>query len=363
MVPFGWWRAARELLQLNSSHLTVFYNSDCPLCNRTVIILEHFDGFRALSFKALQTHARDHRALDGIPEQELLRDLYALDGNGRLYAGLDTYVQVFLAMRYTALLGLLIKTPGLYGMGQRVYRRIADNRTRISCDASCLPVREARGPEDELLGRFYRADPIAPRREAQRIAKLLILVFSLQFNSTVHYAVLDRIGWGVGSPAALVGRLSGALVLISTAFLGIVPHWLYVHDHFDGYNHLFAFTYRSANGDEKWLPFVNRQGRLIAPNWGRVQSMWANVAVRGNIDPRRFYKFTTKVTAYWGTRVGLNLDDAEITIKMKEIVMPTRWEPDLRKRNLSGPWQDIGRVVWKRRLARIEIPDVDLGSL
>lgn len=359
MVPFGCWRGLRARLQRSGPGLTIYYERECRRCYRTVIALGHFDVFRALAFQSREARPSASR---GLPGQEQLGQLHARDRDGRSYAGLDVYLQALRAMGYTAFLARLMTLPGLYATGARLYRRTVARRARMDGEDSHMPLPPDAGPAGEVLGRFYRRDPTRSRREARRIAKLLLLVLLLQLNSTIHYGLLHRLGW---APAgwALAGGLSDALVLMSTAFLGIVPHWLYVHDHFDGYNHIFAFSYRDADGRERWLPFVNEQGRLVAPNWGRVQSMWANVAVRGNIDERRFYKFTAKVTAFWGTKLGLDLDDAEITVKMKEIAVPTRWEPDLRQRNMSGPWRDIGRVVWKKRLARIEIPEVDLGSL
>ncbi|MFM8330952.1 MAG: HTTM domain-containing protein, partial [Candidatus Methylumidiphilus sp.] len=66
LAPFSWWRA----LRFRSPRLTVYYDGLCPLCNRTAIILGHFDGCGALAFKDLQTHAKDCRALDAIPEAE-----------------------------------------------------------------------------------------------------------------------------------------------------------------------------------------------------------------------------------------------------------------------------------------------------
>jgi len=52
--------------------------------------------------------------------------------------------------------------------------------------------------------------------------------------------------------------------MVSQTFFGITPHALYLHDHFAGYDHILAITYTDQNGNERWLPFVNEQGRLLA---------------------------------------------------------------------------------------------------
>ena len=59
-----------------------------------MIILSHFDILGAIAFKDLQNHAKDCRALDSIPEGELLTDLYAMDRQGTLFAGIDTYTRI-----------------------------------------------------------------------------------------------------------------------------------------------------------------------------------------------------------------------------------------------------------------------------
>jgi hypothetical protein len=46
---------------------------------------------------------------------------------------------------------------------------------------------------------------------------------------------------------------------------------------------------------------------MLAPNWGRVHSMWANIAVTPNIDSVRLQKFIMKITAFYGYQLGLDL--------------------------------------------------------
>lgn len=151
--------------------------------------------------------------------------------------------------------------------------------------------------------------------------------------------------------------MSNAVLLFSNSLLGITPHALYLHDHFEGYDHILAITYLDEQGQEHWLPFINSQGRMLAPNWGRVHSMWANIAVTPNIDEFRLKKFLMKITAFWGVKQGLVLDDTVFLIKMKLIKAPSVWEADLRNHNLSGDWSTIGQVKWRGKEALIHIPE------
>src|SRR5699024_5391071 len=85
MIHFSWCRKLKEILQLKAPALTVLYDQQCPLCDRTVIIVEHFDCFKAIDFKGLQTYARQYHEVGHLSDDQLLKDLYAIDRNGRLY--------------------------------------------------------------------------------------------------------------------------------------------------------------------------------------------------------------------------------------------------------------------------------------
>ena len=342
MVPFSCWKA----LRLKAATLTVYYDGLCPLCNRTVIILSHFDVFGAVAFKDLQAHAKDCRALDAIPEAELLTDLYAVDRQGTLYAGVDTYTRILSAMIYPAPVAWIVRFPGINQLAKFIYRHIADNRTRLVCDVSCAapPLR----PEDNPLTKLYEDFVGNQRRLATRIAKFMVIVTLLQLNSTLQFGVFFRLNKGHATTelGQVLEGASNSILFLSHTFLGITPHALYMHDHFVGYNHLLAIAYPGQDGNEHFLPFVNAEGRIIAPNWGRVQCWWANIAVTPHIKRQRLNKALMQVTAFWGGKIGLDVRNTVFILKMKEVRVPMDWEPHLREYNLRQPWRDIGTIRW-----------------
>ena len=116
----------------------------------------------------------------------------------------------------------------------------------------------------------------------------------------------------------MLSEISNTALLITQTFTGITPHALYLHDHFEGYDHILAITYRTSLGEERWLPFVNSEGRLLAPNWGRVHSMWANIAVTPTINQARLRKMMMKVTAYYAKNLGLDLNRTVFVVKLKK---------------------------------------------
>ncbi|MCX7097458.1 MAG: DCC1-like thiol-disulfide oxidoreductase family protein [Methylococcales bacterium] len=358
LVPFSWWRAAASLLKAKHPTLTVFFDEQCPLCNRTVLTLNHFDIFSCIDFKGAQGHAAQHPALAAISPETLLQDLYAVDSGNRIYSGVDTYIQIFLKMRYLLPIGLILSLPGIHGIAEKKYRAIADSRIRIPCTTACLiPTKSQKNTLYQQVFENFAVQK--PKAFSRKLAKILIAIVVLQLNSTIHYGLFYRLDNPFkNSPlSAPIAEASNSLLMVSLTFLGITPHALYLHDHFAGYDRILAITYTDQNGNEQWLPFVNEQGRLLAPNWGRVHSMWANIAVTPTINNTRLKKFIMKVTAFWGPKTGLNLENAVFHIKMKRINAPSYWVYDQLHQNFSGPWIDIGTVKWSGHLISYDLPE------
>ena len=359
MVPFVWWRRLAGALTYSTPTLTVIYKSESPRAQRTALVWAHFDLCKGIKFVPSENLPPPQGTCDTTTNRW---DLVAVGPDSQTYEGFDVYVEMMLKMRYTALIGVLFRLPGVYQLARRFFLRRQSRQARSRLQGKG-PRLSTSGPANGDAGLFYQrsALPMGHRR----IYRLLVGVLILQINSTVHYGILDRldIDSQFKDIAVIPAAVSNSLIVFSHTFFGITPHGLYTSNHFDGYNHIFAFTYKDRDGQERWLPFVDEQGRLIPPNWGRVQSMWANIAVTGNIERPRLDKFVQKVTGFWGTKQGLDLSHCEFTLKMKEVFVPTQWEADLARKNLNQSWRDIGLISWTNGSMRMDIPDIDLGSL
>lgn len=358
MLPFCYYRKIATWLQAKQPTLQVFYDEQCPLCNRTVLILNHFDIFNRIDFKGVQHFANTCSALAAIDEKTLLTDLYAVDNNNKIYAGIDTYAHILIHIGYASLLGYVLKLPGIFQFANQRYRKIADTRQRVSCDLNCKTASIIIKPMlYEYL--FVTKDSRKLKKQIHILTKVLLTLFILQLNSSIHYGLLYRLNIDLKkSPITYsLASISNALILISQSFVGITPHALYLHDHFEGYHHLLAITYLNKEGTEQWLPFVNEQGRLVAPNWGRIHSMWANIAITPNINRHRLHKFIMKITAFWGIKSELELNNITFQIKLKKIQAPNFWVKDLLNNNLSGSWRTIGTAKWQQGIIQITAPD------
>ncbi len=359
LLPPSFYKFLADKLQASKPVLSVFYDGECPLCCRTVLIINHFDIFQRIEFHALQSNANQHETLKSIPQRQLLKDIYAVDQQNKLFSGVETYAQILIATPYLIVFGWLLKLPGIYQLAVMQYRKIADSRVRVACQEQCL-LEQKPFDESMVYDSFFAFNSIKDRnRFLNRMAKILLVIALLQLNSSIHYGLLYRFDVNIRSNilSATMTEVSNSIVQLSHAFLGITPHPLYLHDHFEGYHHLIAITYLDEKDEEKWLPFINSEGRMLAPNWGRVHSMWANIAVTPNIDNHRLNKFIMKITAFWGIKGGLILDETVFKVKLKKITVPFDWVEGLRGRNLSGSWETIGEVRWKGKDFMINLPE------
>lgn len=355
LVPFGGWRTFARWITVDSPGLRVFYDEGCPLCTLTVSVLQHLDIRHGVTFLGLQSGAGKAPELSEIQEERLLKDLYSVDKGGKVRCGIDTYIALLEHLGWSAPVGWLLRIPGIYHLARRRYRVIADQRARVICGDHCTPLAALDLMAEHPLSNLLKRDA-TDRQRAFRISKLLVLVLVLQLNSTVHYGILYR--WAGTRPSdpllAVIDQASDSLINLSHAFLGISPHALYLHDHFDHYNQIVALTYKAPSGEETWLPFINQEGRLLSPNWGRIQSMWANVAITSHMSLDRLEKFSKKITAFYAPRLGIPLNDARFIIKSKQVEVPTDWSYDLRHRNMATGWEDIGELQWHEGTARLE---------
>ncbi len=359
VAPFSWYKKIGSFLSAKSPALTVFYDEQCPLCCRTILIINHVDIFNCIDFKGAQSYASNYPAVNTIDQAILLTDLYAIDTNNTLYSGVDTYIHILLKMRYPAIIGYIIMLPGIYHLACKIYRNIADSRTRLDCSENCI-ISTDPTHSVSLYNQIFSPNSIkTEKRNILRLSKIIFIIFLLQLNSSLHYGIFYRLKLAIqpNPLTPLISGISNTFIHYSSAFIGITPHALYLHDHFEGYNHLIAITYTDAQGDEKWLPFVTPEGTLQSPNWGRVHSMWANIAVTPTINKHRLSKFIMKATAFWGINSGLDLNSTEFHIKLKKISSPTNWVPNLLKSNLSGTWATIGHASWTDKDIEILLPN------
>ncbi len=77
----------------------------------------------------------DPRALQaapGLTHEALLSVIHCVAPDGRVYRGARAFRHMLLRLPLLAPLGLLLWVPGLIGIAEAAYRRVARNRERLS---------------------------------------------------------------------------------------------------------------------------------------------------------------------------------------------------------------------------------------
>ena len=322
VVPPHWWHKIKNKISYKSALVTVYYQPSNLNQIRHIILLQHFDFFNAVQFKEDTNNRSDF--------------IYILNKYHQPCYGHYCYAKILFMMRYTIPISLVFSLPGI---GPFLFKKITYNKTpKILSYINATPA--------VFYDSLYSYYTHHPAQFIYKFSKILCLLVILQLNSTINYAFLYRLNLHENQNLTPITNASNIICVLSHTFLGITPHALYLHDHFKGYNRILAIQYLGHDNNYHWLPFVNDQGRMTAPNWGRVHSMWANRAVTPNIQEPNLNKALLKLTAFWGTKVGLSLDNAKFRILSKPINTPSEWEPDLRSNNLKGSWVVVGSVSW-----------------
>jgi len=111
--------------------LELLYDDRCNLCDRTVQAVTLLDVFGRVNLRPL---SKNKPLLDeiGLGMEQALTDLYGVDGQSRrLFRGYDLYVQLSRTLVLLWPLLPLLLLGRLLWIGPRIYRFIAERRTRL----------------------------------------------------------------------------------------------------------------------------------------------------------------------------------------------------------------------------------------
>ena len=352
MVPVYLWRRL-FYSTAGKEKLTFYYDAECPLCARTRIVVEHFDIQKRIEFKSVQYYAALNPALKDISEEALLNDIYSVDKNNKVYHGIDTYIQVFSKIFYLIPLSIILRLPGIYHIGQKVYGYVAKNRTTEHCtEDNCgyaPPPLPAKDTELKLLNNLTLYD-LKFSFVVIGLSTLIIFQCLVSYNSSVFLKLrqiskIERTMVGRG-----LAKITTSSASISRPFLGITSHDVFLDGHFEGYRHIIALSRIDEAGNEVFLPITRPSGQpgsyLIGPTW--CHWGWA-VLYRGE-DMKRLETGIRNFTAFYAVTKGIGLKQSEFIVKVKTIDEAKAWEYDFLKKQIAKPWKNIGTVSWNENV-------------
>ena len=121
---------------------TVLYDGGCPMCRRTVRVLRRLDWLRRLTFVDATDAGVRARVAPGLTEAEVLVEMYVVSEAGARVGGYAGYLWIARVVPLLWPLALVGPLPGVWHLGDAVYRYVAANRVRRGrcTDEVCAPV-------------------------------------------------------------------------------------------------------------------------------------------------------------------------------------------------------------------------------
>ena len=362
MVPIKYWKAVMNFIRFKDPKLTFFYDQQCPLCNRTKIIIEHLDVFNAIQFKGVQTYASDEIMLKNKSMDDLLDNIYSVSKDGKVYEGVDTYRQVFLKIPLLFILSILLFIPGFYHIGKYIYKLVAKNRFVDRCTEDNCGFKPSNFPVNNDSIKLTKT-LILKDLKITIISFGFICLILLQFNVITHSLVWNKMKTSIGLDEHSIlikyhNKVSYPIYNLSKVFFGITAHAIFVDSHFEEYNHTIAVLYRGKNKDI-WLPITNNDGSLGAWQIGPVWAKWGFRANAPKIDTIKLERSIRDFTSFWAHKNNISLDDAVFLIKVKKNDNLSGWEENALRNQLKQPWIEGGTVKWVNKKFIPNIMDIE----
>ena len=358
MVPTNWW--ARRRIQFKEPTLRFLYDAECPLCLRTRLTIQHFDCFGGVTFQSIQSQQGTESLLESFTEEELLSEVYGIGADGTIYKGLDTYIQAFNSMVYTAPLAWFLQMPGIKQIATKTYMTCAQNRTTATCDngsCSVLNNTQREGAEPRIFKNLTVRDV---QLQLVAIGVMLLVVMQLAVSFQAPYTHRLRKASGINPTA--VGKFLHSttkdIMRESKILFGITPHGVFMDWHFRNYNHVIAVVYEQPDGTEEWLPIIDENGQPGYYNYGFNWVKWTFRVNGPTINQSNLNRGVRDFTAFWAKRHGVSLKNATFRIKVKKIEKPS-WRKDFLREQMAKPWVDGGYVVWKNRRFTSKIKNIE----
>ncbi|WP_405325905.1 DCC1-like thiol-disulfide oxidoreductase family protein [Leeuwenhoekiella sp. LLG6367-2.1] len=362
LVPVGMWEKLFSKKNIKKAYVKFYYDAECPLCNRTRIVLNHLDVNNKILFLTVQANAEDEGALDGIDEQSLLNDIYSVDHKNKVYRGIDTYIRVFKAIWFFKPLSWFLSVPGIYHIGKKVYGYVALNRNTERCtEESCgyeLPVLPPREEEMKILTNFTLQD-LKIRILFIGLLILVLMQVIVTYNSPLLKNAKNFSGISNFKIINTIDFYARELHRdISKPFFGITHHGVFVDSHFENYNHAIGVVYIN-NEKEVWLPITNNDGSPGPYMYGEIWAKWTFRSNAPEIDQEVLAASVRDFTAFWAHKNNVDLNDAVFKIKVKKTDVPKSWEKDFLNKQLNHPWLDGGEVYWKNKKFESDIVQIE----
>lgn len=361
MVPVSFWSKLKQRLKFKNPRLTFFYDEECPLCNRTRIILNHLDYFNAIEFKGVQTYGFEDERFKQYSKEELLDNIYSITQKNKVLSGVDTYKKSFKFIPLLFPLGLLMSLPGIYHLAKAIYNKIAQNRFVDRCTEENCGFTPPSFPENNDEMKITKNIILQDVKLYGIILGVVMLCF-LQLNSIYNSTLSKNFKRTIGIQNSIIEKsiqsFSTPTRSVSKVLFGIKAHAVFVDNHFKDYNHIIAVVYSDKRKDV-WLPITNMDGSLGSWQVGPVWAKWGFRVNSAHIDKGQLEQGLRDFTSFWAHKNNIDLKLSKFKILVKHNDSPSGWEKDFLKNQLAKPWISGGYVEWKDKEFYSHIKDIE----
>ena len=360
MIPVSFW-GKLFYKRKKTSKLNFYYDKDCPLCVRTIIIISSLDWFSRVSFKTVQYDASYEKLLKAIDKQKLLDDIHVVKGE-KVYAGVDSYVQVLRSVVILRPLSFVLRFPGIYHLALRAYAYVALNRNTDRCteeDCGYIVPAVFDSRKFKIFKNFTLED-----FKFKGISFIFIFVVCIQasliFNSQLSLMCKEKIGFRNSQVDLFIDDFFRPIKNVCHVLFGLTAHPVFNDSHFDSYNHIVGITYLDEKGSEIWLPIINRDGEPGFYNYGANWVKWTFRVNGPSISQRKLIDGIKRFTAFWIEKNNKDLRKYHrLNIKVKKIESPSGWEKDFLIKQINNKWIDGGYVEWNEKHFSSHIFDIE----
>jgi predicted DCC family thiol-disulfide oxidoreductase YuxK len=338
LVPSSFWLQIANKLKFKKTVYTFYYDAECPLCNKVIIIINHFDVFGAIKCQTVQGTYSYDPALKDFEEEALLINIHGVNAKGKVAIGYWSYIELLKALVYTYPLGLLGSLSGISFLGRKIYAYVAGNRLTERCTSeNCsIPIYNAPVPENQdfLVKGWNQLKITQFFWKGVFIVVIFGQLLMIWFSPTIQNNIpaKDKLNKIVNIPY----KHSEWFL---KRFLGITPHTVFLNQHFNGFNHIFKVMY-VGDQKEKIVPILNNNGMPDEYNAG---ALWRNISfnvITAHIEKDKIQK---GIIPYLKFYIKDNkLSNPEFEFYVKEIEIPEKWEKDYLKKQIAKPWTKVG---------------------
>jgi len=222
---------------------------------------------------------------------------------------------------------------------------------------------------DEWFRVFQHSDPVSSSETTEQqngwsTAKGLVVVlavaFCLQSLCTIRAPIFRLLPSGV-KPGLVYFRDISRMVEASTApFTGLRQHPVFMHSHFDNYNHVISVSYRKSDGsDEVTIPITQEDGQTGVYASGRFMVWYTFRVVSPQIEQGRLEAGLERLCYFWASKNGIAPSQGEFVVRVKQLEVPTSWQKNFLRDQLQHPWHEVGVIRWSDGKFETDLPMIE----